>query len=211
MAQTVTEVVRRRLVALRKARGLTNQAALSERMDEVGHPMHETAIARIESGRRDVKLDEIVAFAAALNVPLPVLLLPLDSGGDVALTPTTVVKAWEAYEWLVAREPLGDAHGWAEHTRVLRVYERLLAAQASALTACYRVESAEALGRDADRFIEDWVEALEELATAMRDLADAGADPKELVDRRLAKAIRDRGIVPRKRRIVRLGSTDEED
>jgi transcriptional regulator with XRE-family HTH domain len=62
-----------RLRALREAADLT-QGQLAERMTQLGFPMHQTAIAKIERGQRPVRLNEVAAFAAALRVPVTDLL-----------------------------------------------------------------------------------------------------------------------------------------
>jgi ribosome-binding protein aMBF1 (putative translation factor) len=48
---TIEENFRLRLPEARKARSMS-QAHLAARLTELGYPMHETAIARIESGAR---------------------------------------------------------------------------------------------------------------------------------------------------------------
>jgi hypothetical protein len=207
--RTPTEVLRARMVELRKAQGINSQAALAARLDEVGYPIHETALARIESGARDVKLDEAVAIACALDVPLPMLLLPLTSGEDVALTSTSGVPAWTAYEWMVGNEPLTDPQAYSSHVGLLRRYERLQRAEGRARTHMYRAESAELLGTDQGAHVADYVDALQDVADAMRDLEDVGANAEALADQRLVKAIRSRGIEPRARRTVRLRGDDE--
>ena len=60
----------RAVAVLRKARGLSAQK-LSDRCTELGYPIAQSTIANIESGRkRDIPVREVIAFAAALNVPV---------------------------------------------------------------------------------------------------------------------------------------------
>lgn len=80
---------------------------LAEKVSEVGGHISRGTIAKIESrARPSVTLDEAVLLAVALNVPLPLLLLPVEEEGEVALTPTTTVYCWRAWEWLHGQEPL---------------------------------------------------------------------------------------------------------
>lgn len=211
MARRVSEAVGAQVAQARTRCGWTQQAfADAIRETDPTSTLTRAAVAKIESGVRHVSLDELLLLALTLDVPLPVLLLPLHDGGDVAVTGATSVEGWTAYEWMRGGQPLRDAGQYVRHTAILHAYEHVQAAQTAAKTAAYRVESAEALGRDAGRFIADYVDALERLSTAMRDLEDAGADPKPLVDKRLAKALRDRKIEPRPRRVVRLSNASEE-
>jgi transcriptional regulator with XRE-family HTH domain len=67
----------------RKARGLS-QAQLSKALAEVGHPMHQSAISKIESppkgdGRRSITIDETIGFSKVFGIPIGELLLPPDT------------------------------------------------------------------------------------------------------------------------------------
>lgn len=69
-----------RLEAEMQTKGLS-QAKLAKRMEEVGHPLHQSAISKIlnppqGTTRRSVSIDEALAFSRALEVPLPALLVP---------------------------------------------------------------------------------------------------------------------------------------
>jgi transcriptional regulator with XRE-family HTH domain len=204
-APRVSETVGQQIARARARRGWT-QRKLGDELEarEPDTALNRAAVAKIESGVRGVTVDEVVLIAATLDVPPLLLFLPLESGDRVRLASTVEVPAWRAYEWFVAHEPLEDAAAWSTHTAVVRAYERLMAAQDATKTAMYRLESAEALGWDKDRQIADYNDALRDLATAMRDLEEAGASPKALVDRRLAKIVRDRKIEPHPRRSVQL-------
>ena len=76
-----------------------SQTELCERLAEVGFPMHQSVLARIESGQRPIRVDELFALAAALQVA-PVYLLSGDlTGESVDVTPTiqrnpTLVRWW---------------------------------------------------------------------------------------------------------------------
>ena len=65
---------------LRKMQDLT-AAALSRRLDELGQPIRDTGITRIETGDRRVDVDDLVALAQALGVTVNDLLF-----GEVTVT-----------------------------------------------------------------------------------------------------------------------------
>lgn len=71
--EAVETLLAERLRALREAAELT-QGQLAERMTQLGFSMHQTAVAKIELGQRPVRVNEVVAFAAALRVPVTDLL-----------------------------------------------------------------------------------------------------------------------------------------
>lgn len=108
--EPVTGSIGERVAAVRKRRGLS-QRALSARLEELGHKIAPSGIAKIESddpaARRGVDVDDLVALAVALNVSPARLLLP-DSAGDeeVALTPARSAPAWAAWAWAEGRAPL---------------------------------------------------------------------------------------------------------
>jgi transcriptional regulator with XRE-family HTH domain len=108
MGRTPGDVFRARLTEARKARGWS-KAALARRLEEIGHPLHETAIVRIESGKRGVTLDDSVAIAAALDVAPIHLWLPIDGDEPIALTPALEVDIEHAREWAQGRRPLDQA------------------------------------------------------------------------------------------------------
>ncbi len=122
------EVVRRNLIKLRGLRGLS-QAQLAKQVTDLGVPMRQTTIAKIErpdgpdgQGRfiraRDVDVSELVALAVALDVSPLRLLLPdsrqnrTEAPGPgmrwTALTPEVVVDGRKAWAWAEQVEPWWD-------------------------------------------------------------------------------------------------------
>jgi transcriptional regulator with XRE-family HTH domain len=101
--ETASDTVARRVKELRKQRGWSARR-LAEACAATGSPqLSESVIANIESGRRedgrrrrDVTVDETIAFAKALDVPavhlLPVHLDP--EATEVTLTFATAEKLW---------------------------------------------------------------------------------------------------------------------
>jgi transcriptional regulator with XRE-family HTH domain len=92
-----------RIQTERKVRGWS-QAKLSDKLAKAGHPLHQSAISKIEppdedkrggrprgavSGKRSVTIDEAVGFSKVFKIPLGELLLPPDAVRDAA--------AWRRY------------------------------------------------------------------------------------------------------------------
>lgn len=78
-----TEVVfRSRLAAVRKARGLTQEALASSARDRGAPALTRGALAKVESGERHARLGEAFALAQCLDVPLD----DLCRGGTVTVT-----------------------------------------------------------------------------------------------------------------------------
>ena len=69
------EHFRKNLRARREALGVS-QAALAEDLERLGYPLVQQTIAKIESGKRPVRLDEAVALARALDTSLDQLSHP---------------------------------------------------------------------------------------------------------------------------------------
>jgi transcriptional regulator with XRE-family HTH domain len=76
------------------------QADLAARLDDLGHgQISQTAIARLENGKRAVRIDELYALSFALGVSPVHLLTPLDDQARVKLArnltmPAPLVRAW---------------------------------------------------------------------------------------------------------------------
>lgn len=91
----------------RQRRGWT-QRELEDAVAAHGGGLSRGALAKIESGVRSVSIDEWLLLAAALNVPPPLLLVPLGSGDLVEITPRSVIHPHLALDWLVGDEPLAS-------------------------------------------------------------------------------------------------------
>ncbi|HLQ55152.1 MAG TPA: helix-turn-helix transcriptional regulator [Streptosporangiaceae bacterium] len=96
----------------RQLRDLTT-AALAGRLRDLGQPVHDTAITKIQKLDRRVDVDEVVALAAALRVTVNWLLLPeTDPPGRAAahaLTPAAPHgghTANELWSWATGEVPL---------------------------------------------------------------------------------------------------------
>jgi transcriptional regulator with XRE-family HTH domain len=91
---------------VRTRKGWTSQQHLADRLEELGHDIDRSAIARLETGKRGVPLDEAFAIAAALEVSPLSLMLPREPDDPVAVAPRLTVSAEEAREWVRGDEPL---------------------------------------------------------------------------------------------------------
>src|SRR5690606_33525703 len=98
LSEAVAENVRR----WRLARGL-DQQGLADRLAELGWGADRTTVTRIEKGTRKVTVDELGVLALAVNIPLPLLLLPVHDGTPVTLTPDgpmEPVNPWLLWDWM---------------------------------------------------------------------------------------------------------------
>lgn len=117
------------IARFRGQRGLT-LAGLAERMTEVGRPMSVSGISSMENMQRRVDVDDLVAFAAALNVSPAALLMPhvtadnTHDPSDPSLLPkvpletsaepkpssgtSQKVTAGQFWLWLTADSPLNE-------------------------------------------------------------------------------------------------------
>jgi transcriptional regulator with XRE-family HTH domain len=96
---------------IRRDRELTT-AALSQRLTEIGHPIADTGITKIEKGTRRVDVEDLMALALALDVTPNLLLLPevdfKNPRETFALTPGgDKVRADAAWAWAYGERPLG--------------------------------------------------------------------------------------------------------
>jgi transcriptional regulator with XRE-family HTH domain len=103
------ELLARRLREAREAKRWTQQQ-LADALDGVGVAMDRTTVAKIEKGLRPVRVEELVAIAATLDVAPVHLFLPIDGAGPVSLAPTLKVELARARAWARGQRPLDDAN-----------------------------------------------------------------------------------------------------
>ena len=114
---TVSTAVAARIREARKRRGWS-AGELAERCARAGFPMSKAVLANIESGRpgpdgarrRDVTVDELLAFASVLDVA-PVFLMGLPEGSaGVKITASTAVSDQDQLlMWIRGDQPLPGA------------------------------------------------------------------------------------------------------
>ena len=97
-ARTVSEVFAEQLAQTRTSRDWS-QEKLAEVLGEMGWPTHQTAIAKMEAGKRRVTIEDALRLAAALDVSPVALFLPRD-GSDVLLSPVLRLPGDLARDWV---------------------------------------------------------------------------------------------------------------
>jgi nucleoside phosphorylase len=100
--------VAQRLRKLRADRQLT-LTQLAERLAGLGHPLQLSVISKIENGQRRVDVDDVVAFALALEVsPNQILLTEgARAASTVQLTPGRALTEKQAWAWASQVNPAG--------------------------------------------------------------------------------------------------------
>jgi transcriptional regulator with XRE-family HTH domain len=108
-----SERVAANLRRIRRQREMTT-AQLSRRLAELGQPIQDTGITKIEKGERRVDVDDLMALALALGVTPNALLLPhMELAGLISyegpLAPRQNARAEEMWAWATGELPLGHA------------------------------------------------------------------------------------------------------
>jgi transcriptional regulator with XRE-family HTH domain len=102
------EAARANVQRVREAKNLSF-AKLARKLEEVGRPIPELGLRRIEAGNRRIDVDDLLGLAAALGVPPAALLLPgmpgvHDTKAKVETTGALqTVLAGELWHWLKAQ------------------------------------------------------------------------------------------------------------
>lgn len=118
-----------RLRELREARGVS-QTTLADLLTTAGVPMNKWAVMRIETGQRQLTLDEALAIALVLKASFAHLLTPPD-GGLTAVTEHVGLDGAALREWLRYGTP-GATHREAEEELMDAELEERLAVLAVA-------------------------------------------------------------------------------
>ncbi|GAB2922902.1 helix-turn-helix domain-containing protein [Streptomyces heilongjiangensis] len=142
---------------VRKARQL-KQKDVSDRLRAVGRPMLPTVVSKVERGDRRVDVDDLVAFALALNVsPLALLLPPVPIGDWATVRLTADVEALiaDAWAWAAGEQALPDEPGDRPDSAKQEAYEQLtLSKRRRYLKSRPASREAEALHAEVDRVVE---------------------------------------------------------
>lgn len=96
-AELPSQTFARRLKEVRERTGLS-QEDLAERMTALGRRMDRGLIARLETGRRRVLLDEVATFALALDTSPLFLGVPIDNR-PASVAPARQVDADQVRAW----------------------------------------------------------------------------------------------------------------
>lgn len=193
------EVFAWQVARFRKAREMTT-ADLAEKVRELsGERMHATTITKIEQGDRKVTVNELFWFAAALNVPPALLLLPLGSAPRVEVTTQSVIHPHLALDWLAGDESLASTdrmsiggRDYYEALEPIRLHRALRRAQNDAGLAYSNLQRAQYVGDDkalaeARATLADVFEGLARVLASMRR---AREEPPRMPDEYLEEAKR---------------------
>lgn len=116
-SEEMTRSVMAQVKRHREALGLRAQD-VSDRAAALGVNLPRGVIAKLESGeRRQITLPEFIAMSAALEVPLPLLLAPIDMGAEVEVLPGFRRPADVAYR-------IFSGEAWSQSDPAWRTAER---------------------------------------------------------------------------------------
>lgn len=111
-----SELARRSLGLLRARRGWTLEQ-LAARAAQIGYPLSLSQLSRLESGKRGLGLDELLALCLALNVSPAHVVSGAFAGepADVAVSARVAVTGRRFRAWLRG-QPLPRDERWREHS-----------------------------------------------------------------------------------------------
>lgn len=161
-----SETFAARLREVRTRKGWTQQQ-LSERLNDLGRRMDRAALARIETGDRQVSIDELVELSAVLGVTPIHMVIPASGDHLVDIAPELSVSPRQARGWIRGQSPLRpeDAHTYYTEVSVDEIEERYDRTRALLLNLAQSVvdavtEAAGNLDDDSRNRIADTVDAL---------------------------------------------------
>lgn len=108
--RTPEEVFSSALRETRKRKGWTQQQ-LADQVSKLGLPFDRATIAKIETQKRRVLLDEAIALAVALGVPPSVLVLGRRGSVWIRVAPHAATISQNAFDWWNGVLPLGVPQG----------------------------------------------------------------------------------------------------
>jgi transcriptional regulator with XRE-family HTH domain len=120
--QTLRETTIQRIREIRLARGMTQQQ-LAERLSVLGSPTHQTSVARVESGKRELTLYEAFQYAYALDVAPVHLFVPTDSDELISIGPNMEAPPDHVREWIRGNWPFGDPRLYRSQVPLNEAYQ----------------------------------------------------------------------------------------
>lgn len=133
-ARAIGEVLAEKVRTYRERLGL-RQEDLAERTAQLGHPLSRVTLAKIEAGgsRADnATLDDVLVLAAALDVPPPLLFLPLGEAESIELAPGLIAHPHVVLDWLAGEDDLrgsvpwpGHVEAWSRNVHPVRMFRGL--------------------------------------------------------------------------------------
>lgn len=94
-----------RIREIRKMRGMTQQG-LADRLNQIGARTDRTAVAKVESGKRELSLREAFQYAYALHVAPVHLFVPTDSDEPINIGPNLEASPAEVRAWIRGQRPM---------------------------------------------------------------------------------------------------------
>lgn len=179
----ISQVFSERMRAVREDKRVNLRELAAKLKDEHGFAIDYTTLHKIETGSRQVKLDEVFAIAAALDCPPPLLLLPIGTDDRVQVTAKSVIDPTLAWDWLAGVAPLASSEQKAIHSsewwrtaEPLRMYAQLREKQRSVRIFEAMVDKRVATGAtEAEKEArEGLAEALDELQALVTEMKKAG-------------------------------------
>lgn len=142
--KSVTDVLAERVRRYRE-RARLRQEDLAARTAELGHPLSRVSLAKLEAGgtrATNASLVDVLVLAAALDVPPPLLVLPLGEAEEVAITSELVAHPHVVLDWWSGEETFGVGNRSAWHTNAaqLRMLRGLRVRQDTARAAWVQAE-----------------------------------------------------------------------
>lgn len=112
--QTIGDVLAERVRRYRQVQGL-KQEEVARRTEALGHRLGQATLAKLEAGgtrAAGASLVDVLVLAAALNVPPPLLFLPLGEAEGVELAPGFVVHPHIAFDWVSGDDDVRSVVPW---------------------------------------------------------------------------------------------------
>lgn len=142
--KSVTDVLAERVRRYRE-RAKLRQEDLADRTAELGHPLSRVTLAKLEAGgtrATNASLVDVLVLAAALDVPPPLLVLPLGEAEEVAITPELVAHPHVVLDWWSGHQNLGvgSRRTWHANAAQLRMLRGLRVRQDAVRAAWVQAE-----------------------------------------------------------------------
>jgi transcriptional regulator with XRE-family HTH domain len=171
-------VIADQVTTLRKDRGITAQR-LADELNKLGVDWTRDTVTKFETRRRgSLDVTELFALALVLNVPPPLLVVPMGAE-SVPVVPIDTLPAYRTWLWLLGDYPLIDAGGghWLNAGLPIRLIRRHRDAEMSVANAVSMLDDADyfdAAGRGAPQDIRDRATPL--LTTGVQQLGQVRAE-----------------------------------
>ncbi|MEV4558372.1 helix-turn-helix transcriptional regulator [Kitasatospora sp. NPDC049285] len=188
-----TPLTRRVGEAVREARTRLGLSApeVARRCADLGVPIPPTAINKIETaGRGSLKIEEVLALAVALNLPVASLLVPLGTEAATDLLPNLHLSSWEAVQLITGEGGAGNEPEGSPRFTLAMFREHEVDVQTATISTTAAREWREQAGRSSvgsDRY-----DQLTRQAAEMERIARE--DCRRLLDTR--QRMRDLGLHP---------------